>query len=222
MRPFLKVPDVELRLITKALFACWSLTEGDCLVLEDVEMLRLKQMLNTDLVVPFSFHGLSFEVLFTMMQHLAKVPQNALLFIEKDIQSGIADLSERLLGSEQEMAMELLWFLMQTDGDAVVRDTVDNRDSTEPGPEAEQDHQQVIGGCTVHTIESVDSISRDFPDMYIYVIHQISQSKISNFHNHNLQQISIFKNNHANNFVCLNQMFKKLQIVNLSFLFQAY
>ena len=108
LRPFLKVPDVELRLITKALFACWFLAEGDCLVLEDVEMLRLKQMLNTDLVEPFSFHGLSFEALFTMMRHLANVPQNALLFIEKDIQSVIADLSERLLGDEQEMAMELL------------------------------------------------------------------------------------------------------------------
>lgn len=117
-------------------------------------MLRLKQMLNTDLVEPFSFHGLSFEALFTMMRHLANVPKNALLFIEKDIQSVIADLSERLLGDEQEMAMELLWFLMQTDGDggAVFRDTKDNRDSTEPGPEAEQNHQQVIGGYTVYYI----------------------------------------------------------------------
>lgn len=145
LRPFLKVPDVELRLITKALFTCGSLTERDCLLLEDVEILRLKQMLNTDLVVPFSFHGLSFEVLFKMMRQLANVPQNALLFIANDIQSIIADLSERLLGDEQEMAMELLWFLMQIDGDALSRDTMNNRDSTEPGPIAEQSYQQKIG-----------------------------------------------------------------------------
>ena len=155
LRPFLKVPDVELRLITKALFTCWSLT-GDCLLLEDVEVLRLRQMLTTDLVVPFSFHGLSFEALFAMIRHLAKVPQNALLFLEKDIQSVIADLSERLLGDEQEMAMELLWFLMQIDGDAISRDTMNNRDCIKPGSKAEQSHQQEIG---INIILHVFSIS---------------------------------------------------------------
>ena len=117
----------------------------DCLILGDIEVLRLKQMLNTDLTVPFSFHGLSFEALFTMMQHLAKVPQNAQLFVEKAIPPIIADLSERLLGDEQEAAIKLLWFLMQVDSDTIIRDTTDKRDCTEPGLEAEKGHQQEIG-----------------------------------------------------------------------------
>lgn len=99
-------------------------------------------MLNTDLTEPFSFHGLSFETLFSMIKHLAKVPQNALLFTKKAIPSVLADLSERLLGHEQEVAMELLWLLMQNDGDASVADVRDDCVYIEPN---ERSHQQNSG-----------------------------------------------------------------------------
>lgn len=151
--PLLKAPDVELRLISKALYACWSLTAEDSLILGDAEVSRVIQMLNTDLTEPFSFHGLSFEALFTMIKNLAKVPQNALLFVEKAIPPILADLSERVLGDEQEAAMELLWLLMQGDGDgdAITGDTTDPSDCIKPGYEAEQSHQLHTGVYTVST-----------------------------------------------------------------------
>lgn len=121
----IQAPDVELKLITRALYLCLMKKSGETIpddtlslqLVNDDEMIQLKIMLNTDLSEPFSFHGLSFRVLFLMMKFLASVSLNVELFLQWDIPSLIAQLSERLTGEAQEIATELIWNLMQCDNE---------------------------------------------------------------------------------------------------------
>ena len=146
MLPFLQASDVELRLMSKALLAYCSTVTEDTLILKDPEVSRVIQMLNTDLTEPFSFHGLSFEALFSMIRQLAKVPRNTLLFVENAVPSILADLSERLLGDEQTAALELMWLLMQDDGETYIQaSTTDPNCFTEPSSEEEQSLQHNAG-----------------------------------------------------------------------------
>lgn len=133
--PLLQAPDVEIRLISKALLASLSVTAGGrSLALDDAEVSRVVQMLNTDLTEPFSFHGLSFEALFVMIKQLATIPQNTLLFVENAVPSILADLSERLLDDEKTASLELMWLLMQGEGaqDIVGATAANPSDITEP------------------------------------------------------------------------------------------
>ena len=81
--------------------------------LVDDEVTKLIEMLHTDLAEPFSFHGLSFRILFSIIKDLARNLDNLRKLVEKDIPSVLSELSERLAEDNQAIATELIWALMQ-------------------------------------------------------------------------------------------------------------
>lgn len=133
--PYMNAPDVELRLISMALIAQLTFLSGDkmyteLLTLGSNETLKLVKMLKTDLEEPFSYHGVSFQVLFKMIKELIRFPRNAQALTEEGILSVLAELAEGLPTTEQEAATELIWVLMQNESN---NDAIIVPDSTDTG-----------------------------------------------------------------------------------------
>ena len=153
---FTCTPDAEVRLISKALLARLGLQNIDTmsaasldLRIDDVE--RIIKMLNSDGRMPTSFHGLPFQVLFSILKDIATVSQNLRMLVEDDhdIPSILAELSlsEKLSEHEQAESIELLWILMQYGSSDKVKKTEDSGDSKSNSSEshAEESLQQDTG-----------------------------------------------------------------------------
>lgn len=100
--------DAEIRLLTRAFLVCVSSANASCISLQEDEVYKLVEWLNTDLLVPFSFHYVSFQVLFTMMKYLIKSAENAALFELCGIHVLLSQLSDRLTNENELKLLEAL------------------------------------------------------------------------------------------------------------------
>ena len=137
--PLQGVPDVEVRLLIKSLLCLVSKhhqpgsrgSDNSSQLLTSIEITTLKQMLLRSHDVsepepePFSFHGLSYKVLFSMIECLAKDQGNAALFAQEDIPSILAELTD-IRECDEELA-RLIWTLMLVESQD---DTAETRDDT--------------------------------------------------------------------------------------------
>lgn len=119
------VPDVELRMLIKALFLnlapkCELPSSNPGLsvkLLTDEEITRVKSMLqNSDGSEPFSFHGLSNCILVSILASLARDCGNILLFMQGEVIPMLAEFSEKVESEKLgEKITGLIWMLMQGD-----------------------------------------------------------------------------------------------------------
>lgn len=132
-------PDVELRLITKALLSslssqCLASKSGDtsCCVLKDDEISVLVDRLSTKHPEPFP--KLSVQVLLKLMEHLVKIAENVSLFLQRGILALLTKLSDGLIcEDEKRILARVLWRLMQykNEGEGDLKDTIAASDTTE-------------------------------------------------------------------------------------------
>lgn len=115
--PYTHAPDIELRIIAKALLIALarrihnqSYSDG-CPLNED-EAKYIATILSTDLPVPNSFHGLTYQDLFSMIKDLIECSESMGELLKQDLPSVLATQIDILPEKEQSTAAELLCLLM--------------------------------------------------------------------------------------------------------------
>lgn len=136
--PLQEVPDIEVRLLVKALILCSTCEcefrgcDDSLQLLTDEEVSRMKRiLLNSNFSEPFTFHGLSYKILFSMIKCLAGDSRNTALFAQEEIPSILAELADRVDSDElKEDIAGLIWTLMQVEGQDDTEDTAETIDNT--------------------------------------------------------------------------------------------
>ena len=143
--PLQEVPDVEVRLLIKSLLCLVSKhhqpgsrgSDNSSQLLTSIESTTLKQMLLRSHDVsepepePFSFHGLSYKILFSMIECLAKDQGNAALSAQEDIPSILAEITD-IRECDEELA-RLIWTLMLVESQDDTAETRDDAAETRNG-----------------------------------------------------------------------------------------
>lgn len=156
-----EVPDVEVRLLVKTLLTCIAFEQKDqpsqdsdnsLQLLTDEELSTLKRMVvSSNTLEPFSFHGLSYEILFSMLKVLAKDRQNFVLFTQAEFPSFLAELADEMESDEQrEEIADLIWTLMQDKSQDDTEDTAETGgDTGDTIADSTAKEQEVAGNCTL-------------------------------------------------------------------------
>ena len=115
--PYTHAPDIELRIIAKALLIALAgrihnLSYSDSCPLNGSEAKYIATILNTDLPVPNSFHGLTYQDLFSMIKDLIECSESMSELLKQDLLSVLATQIDILPEKEQSIAAELLCLLM--------------------------------------------------------------------------------------------------------------
>lgn len=186
--PLQEVPDVEVRLLIKSLLLCLVSkhhqpgprgSDNSPQLLTSVEIATLKQiLLQSHDPEPFSFHGLSYKVLFSMIECLARDQGNAALFAQEDIPSILAELTD-IRECDEELA-RLIWTLMlfesQDDTPETRDDTAETRDDTaetrddtpetkDNTPETRDDTAEISGDTSETRQEEVQGKSKSYVNL---------------------------------------------------------
>ena len=113
--PYTNAPDVELRIISKAFLIALARrihNQSYGCPLNGDEAKYIATILSTDLPVPNSFHGLTYQDLFSMIKDLIECSESMSELLKQDLPSVLATQIDILPEKEQSTAAELLCLLM--------------------------------------------------------------------------------------------------------------